>query len=99
MLVLVIALVMIFMVPIAFAAPGDHGNGNGGCVDNFYGNATNARPSGHGVLPSQSPGPWVNNEADPDNPTWGPSVGVVMQATTALGFNGNETMEFICTFP
>jgi len=41
----------------AQAAPGDNGNGQGGCIDNFYGNATNPRPSGNGVLPSQSPGP------------------------------------------
>jgi hypothetical protein len=41
----------------------------------FFGNAANPRPSGHGTLPSQSPGPTVNNPADPDNPlpgkTWG----------------------------
>ena len=63
----------------AFAAPGDHGQGVGGCIDQLYGNATNPRPSGHGVLPSQSPGPWVNNASDPSNPTWGPSVGVLIQ--------------------
>lgn len=32
------------------------------------------------VLPSQSPGPWVNNPGDPDNPTWGNSAGAWMQA-------------------
>jgi hypothetical protein len=41
----------------------------------FYGNAANPRSSGHGTLPSQSPGPSVNNPADPDNPlpvaSWG----------------------------
>src|SRR5688572_13751158 len=84
---------------LAEAAPGDNGSGNGGCIDNFYGNATNPRPSGNGVLPSQSPGPWVNNPTDPENPTEGPSVGDVMQATTALGLNGHETMDIICTFP
>ena len=59
----------------AVAAPGDHGKGAGGCVDEFHGNATNPRPSGHGVLPSQSPGPWVNNTEDPDNPTMGTPLG------------------------
>ncbi len=83
----------------AVAAPGDHGKGFGGCVDNFYGNATNPRPSGHGVLPSQSPGPWVNNPSDPDNPTMGPSMGDVMQVLTALGIHGAEAQTIICTFP
>jgi hypothetical protein len=63
----------------ASAAPGDHGKGAGGCVDQFHGNATNPRPSGHGVLPSQSPGPWVNNPADPDNPTMGTPLGQLIQ--------------------
>lgn len=71
----------------AGAAPGDHGNGVGGCVDQLYGNATNPRPSGHGVLPSQSPGPWLNNVADPDNPTWGPSLGSLIKA---YGFNAGQ---------
>ncbi len=31
------------------------------------------------VLPSQSPGPWVNNPIDPDNPTRGRSAGGFMQ--------------------
>jgi len=52
----------------AYAAPGDNGNGVGGCIDQLYGNATNARPSGHGVLPSQSPGPWLNT--DPLSWSW-----------------------------
>jgi hypothetical protein len=86
----------------ALAAPGDNGAGYGGCVDNLYGNATNDRPSGHGVLPSQSPGPWVNtgyNEPPRNDRTDGTSVGEVMQVTTDLGFNGQESMEIICTFP
>ena len=86
----------------AFAAPGDNGDGYGGCVDNLYGNATNPRPSGNGVLPSQSPGPFVNtgfNEPPRNDRTMGPSVGDVMQVTTALGLNGKESMEIICTFP
>lgn len=86
----------------AFAAPGDSGEGYGGCVDNLYGNATNPRPSGDGVLPSQSPGPFVNtgfNEPPRDDRTTGISVGDVMQITTELGLNGQETMEIVCTFP
>jgi hypothetical protein len=84
---------------MASAAPGDHGNGTGGCIDNFYGNATNPRPSGHGVLPSQSPGPFVNNPTDPENPTTGPSVGDVMQYGHSIGLTGSETHDLICTFP
>jgi len=37
---------------------------------------------GGNVLPTQSPGPWVNNPANPDNPTWGKSAG----AWNQLGF-------------
>ena len=82
-----------------FAAPGDNGNGNGGCVDNFYGNATNPRPSGHGVLPSQSPGPWVNNPSDPDNPTPGSSVGDAIQFGRLFGLNGGEVIPLLCSAP
>ena len=38
-----IALASALSLTPALAAPGDHGNGQGGCVDNFYGNATNPR--------------------------------------------------------
>jgi hypothetical protein len=87
---------------VALASPGDNGSGNGGCIDNLYGNATNARPSGNGVIPSQSPGPFVNtgvNEPPRNDRVRGISVGGVMQITTALGLNGQETMAIICTFP
>ncbi len=96
------ALAMLLVVTPVFAAPGDEGSGNGGCVDNFYGNATNERPSGNGVLPSQSPGPFVNtgfNDPPRNDRTSGLSVGDVMQITTGLGLNGAETMDIICTFP
>ena len=86
----------------AFAAPGDSGQGTGGCVDNFYGNATNERPDGNGVLPSQSPGPFVNtgfNEPPRDDRTMGLSVGDVMQIATGAGLTGAEAMEVICAFP
>lgn len=73
------AVLAIGLATPASAAPGDHGNGVGGCIDQLYGNATNARSSGHGVLPSQSPGPWLNNATDPDNPTWGPTLGSLIR--------------------
>jgi hypothetical protein len=91
-----------FVGGLAHAAPGDNGEGVGGCVDNFYGNATNPRPSENGVLPSQSPGPFVNtgfNEPPRDDRTMGLSVGEVMQIGTAAGLNGQETMDLICIFP
>ena len=79
----------------ALAAPGDSGNGVGGCIDQLYGNATNPRPSGHGVLPTQSAGPWVNNPTDPSNPTWGPSLGSLIQA---YGFNAGDLHSVTCPF-
>jgi hypothetical protein len=84
---------------IAQAAPGDEGQGVGGCVDNLYGNATNERPSGNGVLPSQSPGPFVNtgvNEPPRNDRTRGLSVGEVMQLSP---LSGRETLDVVCTFP
>lgn len=93
---------MLAIASVAQAAPGDNGNGQGGCVDNLYGNATNPRPSGHGVLPSQSPGPFVNtgfNEPPRNDRTRGLSVGDVMQLGHAAGLNGKETHAVICTFP
>jgi hypothetical protein len=93
---------MLALSGAALAAPGDNGNGQGGCIDNFYGNATNPRPSGNGVLPSQSPGPFVNtgfNEPPRNDRTRGASVGDVMQAGHAAGLNGKETHAVICTFP
>lgn len=86
----------------ALAAPGDNGNGVGGCVDNFYGNATNERPSGHGVLPSQSPGPFVNtgaNEPPRNDRVRGSSMGDVQQFAHDFGLNGHETLAVVCTFP
>src|SRR5687768_14893738 len=84
----------------AFAAPRDEGQGVGGCVDNFYGNATNERPDGNGVLPSQSPGPFINtgfNEPPRDDRTRALSVGDVMQLGHEAGLNGAETHDVICT--
>ena len=87
----------------AFAAPGENGEGVGRCVDNLYGNATNPRPSGNGVLPSQAPGPWVNepggNEPPRDDRVDGVSVGEVMQDPLAVEFNGSEVIPALCQFP
>jgi len=59
----------------ALASPGDSST-VGGCISgDLYGNTSNPRPSGHGVLPSQSPGPSVNNPNDPSNPVPGTSLG------------------------
>jgi len=80
----------------AFAAPGDKGNGVGGCIDTLYGNATNPRPSGNGVLPSQSPGPFVNtgfNEPPRNDRVRGASVGDVNKFfadNPLLGFSNTQ---------
>lgn len=61
----------------------------GDCISDFiYGNEPNMADGSLGgpeeqepgtqagnVLPTQSPGPFVNNPSDPDNPTRGSSVG------------------------
>jgi hypothetical protein len=47
----------------------------GYCIsDILYGNEPNLDAEGN-VVPSQSPGPFVNNPTDPDNPFRGRSVG------------------------
>ena len=65
----------------------------GNCMsDILYGNEPNMADGSPGgpeeqepgtqagnVLPSQSPGPFVNNPTDPDNPTRGRSAGAWMQ--------------------
>jgi hypothetical protein len=65
----------------------------GACIsDGLYGNQPNMADGSaggpqdqtpgsqaHNVLPSQSPGPFVNNPTDPDNPTRGRSVGGFQQ--------------------
>ncbi len=78
-------------ISLAFAAPASAQvfDSVGDCIsDGLYGNEPNMRdgspggPSeqepgtkGRNVVASQSPGPWVNNPTDPDNPTRGRSVG------------------------
>ena len=78
----------------ASAGSAQSGDANvGNCMsDILYGNEPNMADGTPGgpeeqepgtqagnVLPSQSPGPWVNNPVDPDNPTWGNSAGAWMQ--------------------
>jgi hypothetical protein len=91
---------------VAQAAPGDNGNGIGGCIDTLYGNATNPRDSGHGVLPSQSPGPFVNtgfNEPPRNDRVRGASVGDVNKFLAdhpELGFsNTQDFCRTVGTFP
>jgi len=79
-----------------YAAPGDHGNGVGGCIDQIYGNNTNPRPSGNGTLPSQSPGPFVNtgvNEPPRNDRVRGISMGGVMKQVRAADMNGKDLVD------
>jgi hypothetical protein len=85
----------------AGAAPGDNGNGVGGCIaGTFYGNTTNPRPSGNGVIPSQSPGPFVNtgpNEPPRNDRTRGLSVGEANQlGAETLDMRGRELFDTVC---
>jgi hypothetical protein len=93
------------LTAVAQSAPGDNGNGVGGCIDSLYGNATNPRPSGHGVLPSQSPGPFVNtgfNEPPRNDRTRGVSVGDVnglIKDSAGPGTNVQDFCRAFGTFP
>lgn len=89
------------LVGTAQAAPGDNGNGVGGCIaGTFYGNTSNPRPSGNGVLPSQSPGPFLNtgpNEPPRNDRTRGLSVGDANQlGGELLGLRGRALYDTIC---
>lgn len=86
---------MIAAISMAFAAPATAQvyDSVGDCMsDGLYGNEPNmadGTPGGPSeqtpgsqagnVLPSQSPGPFVNNPTDPTNPTRGRSAGGWMQ--------------------
>ena len=78
----------------AFAAGNAQSGGSvGNCIsDIVYGNEPNMADgstggpaeqapgtNGGNVVPTQSPGPFLNNPADPDNPTRARSVGGFMQ--------------------
>ena len=89
----ILASVMVIGVaaPANSAGRGDPSVGD--CIsDLVYGNEPNMADGSPGgpaeqapgtkggnVLPTQSPGPFVNNPADPDNPIRGRSVGGFMQ--------------------
>ena len=95
---------VVALAGVAQAAPGDNGNGDGGCIDTFYGNATNPRPSGNGVLPSQSPGPFVNtgaNEPPRNDRIRGARVGDVKQVRRdpADRVQHPGILPSVCTFP
>ena len=87
----VVALVAMLVVAAVAQAAGNDQSGFtvGNCIsDGLYGNEPNMAngapggpaeqapgSKGGNVLPTQSPGPFVNNPNDPDNPTRGRSVG------------------------
>jgi hypothetical protein len=87
----VVALVAMLVVAAVAQAAGNVQSGFtvGDCIsDGLYGNEPNMANGAIGgpaeqvpgtqagnVLPTQSPGPFVNNPNDPDNPTRGRSVG------------------------
>lgn len=80
------------LLPVSAGAQSNDGNVGNCMSDMLYGNEPNMADGTPGgpeeqepgtqagnVLPSQSPGPWVNNPDDPENPTWGNSAGAWMQ--------------------
>ena len=89
------ALTALFIAAIPAYGSGNEQSGFtvGDCIsDVVYGNEPNMADGATGgpaeqepgtqagnVLPSQSPGPFVNNPSDPDNPTRGRSVGQFKQ--------------------
>ena len=93
--VFVVALVAMLMTVAGAQAAGNDQSGPtvGNCIsDIVYGNEPNMAngapggpaeqvpgTKGGNVVPTQSPGPFVNNPADPDNPTRGRSVGQFKQ--------------------
>lgn len=93
------ALGMFGSIGAAQAAPGDQGQGRGGCIaGEFYGNTSNPRPGGNGVLPSQSPGPFVNIPPAPNEPprndrTRGASIGDSLRAAHEAGLTTNEAFD------
>ena len=85
--------VLLSSTPSFAAGNATSGPSVGNCIsDILYGNEPNMADGSLGgpaeqvpgtqrgnVVPSQSPGPFVNNPNDPNNPTRGPSVGGFMQ--------------------
>jgi hypothetical protein len=95
----IVAVIALLVVVAGAQAAGNDQSGPtvGDCMsDVLYGNEPNMADGSPGgpaeqepgtqarnVLPTQSPGPWVNNPDDPENPTRGNSAGQWNQA----GFN------------
>ena len=91
----IVALVLLLVAVAGGQAAGNEHSGPtvGDCMsDVLYGNEPNMADGSPGgpaeqepgtqagnVLPTQSPGPWVNNPTDPENPTPGRSAGQWMQ--------------------
>jgi hypothetical protein len=91
----IVAVVALLLVTAVAQAAGNEQSGPtvGDCMsDALYGNEPNMADGSPGgpaeqepgsqagnVLPTQSPGPWVNNPSDPENPTRGRSAGQWMQ--------------------
>jgi hypothetical protein len=90
------------MAGIAGAAPGDNGEGVGGCIaGTFLGNTTNPRPSGHGVIPSQSPGPFVNtgpNEPPRNDRVRGGTIGDFNEFGEQFELRGRAWFDAACPF-
>ena len=92
-MIVLAAVAVLCATPASAAGNANSGFTVGDCMsDVLYGNEPNMADGSlggpaeqpHGsqagnVLPSQSPGPWVNNPADPENPTRGRSAGGFMQ--------------------
>ena len=76
----------------AAAAPGEHGQGAGGCIDQLYGNATNERESGHGVLPAVSPGPWALDRSTGEV-SFGITLGEVIKLGREAGYELQPAMQ------
>lgn len=91
----IVAFIATLVIVASAQAAGNEQSGFtvGGCIsDGLYGNEPNMADGTAGgpaeqvpgtqagnVLPSQSPGPFVNNPNDPENPTRGRSVGQFQQ--------------------
>lgn len=86
------AVATMMAAPVSAGGNATSGPTVGDCMsDGLYGNEPNVIVGTGGpaeqvpgsqagnVVPTQSPGPFVNNPTDPDNPTWGRSAGAWMQ--------------------
>ncbi|MEO7814863.1 MAG: hypothetical protein ABIR87_05395 [Sphingomicrobium sp.] len=90
--ILTVSVLLSSTSPVFAAGNAQSGATVGDCIsDGLYGNEPNVLvgtggpaeqapgSKGGNIVPTQSPGPFVNNPTDPDNPTRGRSVGRFMQ--------------------